>query len=446
VSLQPGYALDLRVAGTTDLALFNAILSAEGRKLAGQVVLDGSVRGSMSEPRVAGRATLTGGDVQDIPYGFRVHDITGEAESDGQSVRLMRLAGKAGEGTVAARGTLAMGRGNPVDLTLTTQNARPLVSDRFAASFDSDLNLTGSVDDGLILKGTLNLTHGEINLPDRFPPAVAVLDVRREGHVQVTAQRRFPAVRLQLQLTSPGRIFVRGRGVNAEVQGQMRVLGTTTAPQFVGGFDLRRGTLMVVSQTLDLTKGSVSFDGAGIRNKIDPTLDLEATNTAGGVEMTIAVTDHASAPKIQLSSSPVLPQDEILSHILFQQGTAQLSPLQLAEIAQAAVSLTDAGAGFDPVGSVRQSLGLDRLAVGSVTTPGATESQTTVTAGKYVARNIYVGATQGVGGGSQAEVQIDVTKNLKVIGTVNNGIASATQREKQNDTSTSFGLKYQFEY
>jgi translocation and assembly module TamB len=447
VSLKPGHALDLQVAGRVDLALFNPILSAEGRKIAGQLGLDGAIGGTMSQPQISGRANLADGEVQDIPYGFRVHDIVATAESDGRTLRLTRFAGVAGDGTISANGTLAFTQGTPVNVMVSSRNARPLVSDRFAASFDSDLKLTGLISDGPSLAGTINLTRGEINLPDRFPPSIAVLDVRRPGQAEAAHPRRFAPIKLDLRVSSPGRVFVRGRGVDAEVQGQMRVMGTTAAPQFQGGFDLRRGTLSVVGQTLDFTKGNVSFNGASIQNKIDPTLDFAATDNSGGVAVTIALTGNASAPKIQLSSSPNLPQDEILAHILFQQSTTQLSPLQLAQVAQAAVALTDAGGGFDPVGLLRESLGLDRLAVGSSTAAGSTDTRATVTAGKYIARNVYVGATQGVGGGNQAEVQIDLSQNLKVIGSVNNGIADGpSARVKQNDTSTSFGLRYQFEY
>jgi translocation and assembly module TamB len=446
ISLPADNALDLRAQGKTDLAIFNPILSADGRKLLGEIALDASLRGSLAMPEITGSATLSGGEVQDVPRGFRLHDIAAVAESDGHTIRLTRLNGVAGQGTVTASGTVQLAQGTPVDLTFTARNARPLVSDRFAVTLDSDLKLTGQLFQTLTLAGSVNLTRGDINLPDRFPPSIAVLDVRRIGEVTVSSQRE-TLVRLDIRVSSPGRLFIRGRGVDAEVQGQLRVAGTLNAPQFVGGFDLRRGTLAVLGQNLDFTRGMVTFNGAGVKNTIDPMLDLIATDRSAGVDVTVAINGPASAPKIELSSSPNLPQDEILSHILFQQSTASLSPLQLAQIAQAAVSLTDTGAGFDPITGLRKSLGLDRLAVGSVTPSGATESAAAVTAGKYVARGIYLGATQAIGGGTQAEVQIDVTKNLKAIGTVDTGIGtSQNQRPSQSEGSTSFGLKYQFEY
>jgi translocation and assembly module TamB len=247
---------------------------------------------------------------------------------------------------------------------------------------------------------------------------------------------------------------VRGRGIEAELEGTIMIRGPSAAPQVTGGFELRRGTFTVAGRTFVLTTGRVTFDGAGIRNRIDPTLDLAAESTSGGITAKIAVTGYASAPRIELSSTPPLPSDEILARVLFQRSAAQLSALQLAQIAEIAVSLASGGSGFDPLGSIRRRLGLSRLSIGSGTTTsptGSTTSQatsnTTVEAGTYVLRNVYVGARQGLHGGTQAQVQVDLTDRLKVFGTVAAGsTAAVTQGATQQDTGSSIGLSFQFEY
>jgi translocation and assembly module TamB len=145
-----------------------------------------------------------------------------------------------------------------------------------------------------------------------------------------------------------------------------------------------------------------------------------------------------------LSSTPTLPADEILARLLFQRPAAQLSPVQLAQLAQTAVSLASGGSGFDPLGSLRRSLGLSRLSVGST---GEAMPGTTIEAGTYILREVYVGAKQGLEGGTQAEVQVDLTNQLKVVGTVTTGTSAAvTQGSKQREAGNSLGLSYQFEY
>jgi translocation and assembly module TamB len=158
----------------------------------------------------------------------------------------------------------------------------------------------------------------------------------------------------------------------------------------------------------------------------------------------LTVSGYASSPKIALSSSPQLPQDEVLAHLLFRQSVKQLTPFQLAEIAQALASLSGIGSGFDALGSLRKGLGLDRLSVGGAS---GDSSQTTVEAGKYVARNVYIGAKQNLSGGTQLQVQYDITRRLKAqatLSTVTN--ATVTKGSSAVDNGSSIGLSYQFEY
>jgi translocation and assembly module TamB len=166
------------------------------------------------------------------------------------------------------------------------------------------------------------------------------------------------------------------------------------------------------------------------------------------VTATLSVTGYASAPKIALSSTPQLPQDEVIAHLLFQQSVKQLTPLQLASIAQAAAAMGGVGGGFDPLGAVRRNLGLDRLSVGSVQGGASgSESQTTVEAGRYVARNVYVGVKQNLSGGTQTQVQVDITRQLKAQATLSTSAnATTAQGNSLQDNGSSIGLSYQFEY
>jgi translocation and assembly module TamB len=445
VPLAPNHALDLHAAGSADLSLLNPLLTAAGRQVKGRIALDGTVVGVIAAPRLSGTASLKGAEFQDYTQGVHVHDIAADLKADNGVVQIVKLEGKAGPGSIGGGGTIdTVTTGWPVDLTISMRNARPIVSDMMTASLTGDLKLKGEARRAVTLSGTLNVPHAEINLPDSFPPEVRTLNIRRRGEKPPPPPRATTAVSLNLTVATTGPVIVRGHGIDADMGGQLTLSGSTGAPQVSGGFQMQRGTLTVAGQMLDFTTGKVSFDGSGVRSRLDPTLNFVAETSSGGVTATLTVSGYASAPKITLSSSPQLPQDEILAHLLFQQSSKQLTPLQLAQIAQALASLSGISNGFDPVASIRGGLGLDRLAVsgGSGVTTG-----TTVEAGKYVSRNIYVGAKQGLSGGTQAQVQIDITRNLKAEATISAGAsAAATQGAAAQDTGGTLGLSYQFEY
>ncbi|HKD22848.1 MAG TPA: translocation/assembly module TamB domain-containing protein [Rhizomicrobium sp.] len=440
--------LDLHVAGAADLALLDPVLMADARQAKGNVNADLHVTGALASPRMAGKMTLADGEVQDFARGLHLRDVAAVLEAQGGVIRVTALSARAGSGTITGSGTIDVASpGMPITLTLTAKDAQPVASDRVTATLSGDLKLTGRLDGAMALGGHIDVKHGDINLPDSFPPDVAVLNVRKRGAAPPPPPSQ-SAVSLDILVAVPGQIFVRGHGVDADFGGRIHITGTSGAPLVSGGFTMNRGSFSVAGQTLDFTTGKVSFDGTGVRQRLDPTLDLVAQTTSGGVTATLTVTGYASAPKIVLSSTPALPQDEVLAHLLFQQSMKQLSPLQLAGIAQAVAELGGVGSGFDPLGRVRKTLALDRLAVGSISTgslPGQT--QTTVEAGKYVLRNVYVGTKQSFSGGTQVQVQIDLTKTLKAQGTLSTmSSATATSGNAAQDNGSSVGLSYQIEY
>lgn len=446
--LQAG-KLNLHLAGNADLSMFNPILAVDGRQARGALTVDANIGGTLAAPRASGSAKLSNGEVHDFARGVRISAINATVQADGDLLRITQFSGTAGHGTITGSGTIDLGApGIPIDISIKAQNARPVVSDLMTVTFSGDAKLSGKLKGAMNLSGKIFLTHGEINLPDRFPPEVAVLDVRRRGQKPPPPPAPASSVALDVTVTTRGQIFVRGHGIDADLGGRIHLTGTSATPFATGGFKMNRGTFSMAGQVLDFTSGEVRFDGTGVRNRLDPTLNFVAQTTSGGVTATLTVSGYASAPKISLSSSPQLPQDEILAHLLFQQSVKQLTPLQLAQIAQAVASLGGIGSGFNPLGSIRKTLGLDRFSVGSTSGGAAgSDQQTTVEAGKYVARNVYVGAKQSLAGGTQVQVQVDLTRRLKAQATLSSMTdATATKGSAAQDNGSSVGLSYQFEY
>ncbi len=138
-----------------------------------------------------------------------------------------------------------------------------------------------------------------------------------------------------------------------------------------------------------------------------------------------------------------MPQDEILSQLLFNTAKSRLNPFQIAQIAAALAELSGVGPSVgDPLGGVRSALGLFQLSVGSDASGG-----TALQAGRYIAPGVRIGASQSATGtGTQATIQVDITKGLKLETTVGTGGTSATPGVAGSSNGTGVGLKYQFEY
>jgi len=446
--IQSYAAIDLQASGSVDLTLLDPLLAADGREARGKISLDGGVQGTRDSPRISGSAKLEDVSFRDFGQGLRFTHIGGTLQTDGSLIQLSDVSGTAGPGSFTLRGHVdILAPGMPVDLTITGRNIRPLASDLLTADMDADLTVKGNAAEKLTVGGKVKVSRADINIPDSLPPSVATLDVKKKGAPPPQPAQPDLTLALDVAVDAPQQIFVRGRGLDAEMGGTLQVGGTADDPDVGGGFDLRQGTFSLAGQSLTITKGRIGFDGRGPGGKLDPTLDITSESNSGGIDATLTVTGYADHPVIKLTSSPELPQDEILAHLLFNSSMSQLTPLQIASIAQAVASMTGAGGGFDPLALMRKTLGIDRLTVNSSSNSATGTSNTMVEAGKYVATGVYVGTRQGMSGGTQARVQIDITRHLKLDTTLGTGGGTpATGTTIDNDPGSSVGLTYQIDY
>ena len=438
--IDPARPLDLRAAGTVDLAVLDPILAAEGRRVRGRLAIDAGVAGTMAAPRLSGTTQLAGGEVQDFALGVHITSIDAQIALEGQQVRIVSFTGRAGPGTIRIAGAVgALSPEKTVDITITAADARPLASDRVTVTLDANLTLRGQLAAELALGGDIHVRQADITIPERLPPSIAVLKVRRPGEKPPPPPSPGPEVALDMRIEAD-RIFVRGRGLYAVLDGKLRLRGTSLKPQPLGAFKMRQGNFSVAGQTLNFTHGEVSFNGGSLT---DPSLDFVASSTNGSVTANLNIGGTASAPKITFTSIPELPQDEVLAYLLFHRSASSLSPFELASLAATLASVTGVGPDVgSPLESIRKELGLDQLSLGS-----GTGGQPTLQAGRYVRPGVFVGARQGTSGTStQALVQVDLYKGLKLQGTVGTGENTNPGATAADSAGSSIGLTYQFEY
>jgi len=452
VPLETQGVIDLKVNGKLDAGFANPMLEARGERMSGDVTINATVRGAVRSPEVGGTIVLTNGDLRDYVQGAHLSNITAHLTGDQGTLRIETLTARAGAGELALTGQIGVLQPQlPLTLHLTAKNAQPITSDVLTANLDADVKAEGTLRQRINLSGTIDLRHAVIGIPNALPPQVAVLDVRRPGQAPPPPPQRTLVIALDLTLHAPRAIFVQGRGLNAELGGRLHIGGTAASPAVSGGFEMIRGTFALASTQLNFTSGRVSFNGAGLTGKIDPTLDFTAqTTTADGTQPKLHISGLADSPQFELTSSPPLPQDEILARLLFGQSASQLSALQVAEIGAALAKLSGVGgSGPDPLARIQKKLGLDRLSVGSGGNTGGQGTQssgTSIEAGRYVSDRVFVGAKQSTTGFSQMEVDVDLSKHLKLQTRLGTGTATTQGTTPENDPGSSIGMVYQFQY
>ncbi|APH70827.1 translocation/assembly module TamB domain-containing protein [Aquibium oceanicum] len=434
-----GPGLNVSVNGRVPLSLANRFLADRGTQVSGTLVADINVSGSIGNPVVTGSISTAGASLVDPETNIRFTGITLSASASVQTITINNLsASAAGGGTVSASGTVSIADGFPANLSIRLQDFRYTDGELVVATVDGTLSVTGALARDPLISGDILIERAEITIAGSLgggPTSIDVIHVNPPSDVAVTLKRarandgtpmptaRPSVARLDITVRAPNQIFVRGRGLDAELGGQVRITGPITGVQPVGAFNLIRGRLSILGQRITFDEGRVSLVG-----DLDPFIDFVARTESDDITVFITVRGRVSDPQIEFSSQPGLPQDEVLARLIFNRSIGELSALQIAQLAAAAAELAG-GSNTSLLGSLRNATGLDDLDI--VTN---SKGETAVRAGRYIEENVYLGVEAGAQGSTRGTINLDITEDLKARGSVG------------SDGDSSIGLFYEKDY
>jgi translocation and assembly module TamB len=430
--------LGLKFNGKVPFGLLQGQLSAQGFVLTGNADVDVAIGGTAAAPSITGSITAGGARLVDVRRNLAVEDLTIRVTMDGRQAVIETVSGRlASGGGLTANGRIGIdpAGGFPVDMTIKLDDITYVDGTLVTANVAGELTLKGPVA-GLSLGGKVDIIKANITIPQKLPASLSEIDIKhRNAPADV---RRMTAdvkreqggdgasrgIALDLTINAPGQLFVRGRGINAELGGSLKITGTTSSPIVSGGFELERGRMEILTRRLDFSSARIGFAGGLV-----PTVDLVAGSSAGTTEITVTVAGLANNPTVTFASSPALPQDEILAQLIFNRSMSNLSAVQIAQLASAASQLAG-GSSTGLLDSLRSKLGVDDL---DITTDS--EGRAQVSAGKYLNERTYIELKQDPEtNGAKAVINLDVGRGLKLRG------------EAGSSGSAGAGIFYEKEY
>ncbi|RBI86202.1 hypothetical protein DRV85_05450 [Rhodosalinus halophilus] len=435
------FRLDLSVRGTAPLGLANVLLATQ--RVEGVARFDLRVSGPPRLSSVSGRITTEGARLSAPTLRLTLDPIRATVALSGGRADLDVTARPSDGGRITAGGRVALDPPFRGDLDIRLEGVVLRDPQLYETTVTGTISIEGPLAGGAAITGRLTLPRAEIRVPSSGVSALGALPevrhiapppaVRRTLSYANITPTGTPAERngsggtarpypLDLTISAPSQIFVRGRGLDAELGGTLRITGTTSAPIPQGGFELVRGRLDLLGQRFQLTEGIARIEG-----DFDPFLRLVVTTERDDVTISIIVEGQADSPDVRFASSPELPEDEVLAQLLFGRSIEELSALQLVQLASGVATLT--GRGNGAFTSLRSGLGVDDLDI----TQGE-DGGTAVRVGKYLSENIYTDVTVESGGRSQVNLNLDLTPDITVRGGVS------------NDGDSSLGIFFERDY
>ncbi len=433
VTLLRGHPMKGRLSYKGPIGPAWALAELDRHHLSGTTDVDLRLSGTLDKPAIDGRIELADGRYENLDTGTILTELVLSARPSQSAIVIDQATASDGDtGRVSASGRVEFGgpQNLALDLAARFEAARLVRRDELNAVISGDIAVNGNARDRLI-SGRLEVQEAEVRLAGGLPPSVVEIEVvEKDAEIEaaiVAAPANGPSLtRLDLQVEMPKRIFVRGRGLDSEWSGSLLITGTTATPRIQGELRPLRGRYDFAGKIFTLREGSIQFIG---EKEIDPVLDLSAELKTSDLRAIIRVTGTARRPEIEMVSVPELPQDEILSRVLFNKSTGRLSAAEALRLSQAVATLSGGGGGITDF--ARRMLSLDVLEF----TGGDGEDDGSAQAGKYLNDKVYLGVKAGTtAGSSTATVEIEVSPKVKVEGTVG------------GDTKSEIGIKWKRDY
>jgi translocation and assembly module TamB len=421
-----GDDLHTRLKGQSPMGLINPLIAP--RRINGIAKLDLRLDGPPGIDSLSGTILTQGANFAMPKIRLSMRDLSGKLNVSGETVLIDLDGVHSTGGDIKVEGSILLNKDLDSNISVALNDIQKSNPELFKTKFNGDFYLSGSLLKGGKISGTLTLQETNIRIPDQVDPKYAqipslsheaepdrVLKTRkRAGFIELGKPKEKMKVKhdLDLLISSPSQIFVRGRGLEAELGGSIRLQGTTDSVIPEGNFTLERGRLEFLGKKLTLIQGYTQIQGT-----LDPFVSFIAEADTEDGTVRIEIEGQASNPKLTFSSASGLPEDEALSLLLFGKSISEISALQAVRLGAAIRTLTSGREGF--INSIRNAFLLDDLTIGV-----GSDDNAEIGIGKNLTDEIYTEASIVPGGEARINLNLSPTKNLKARGhTASSGTA-----------------------
>jgi translocation and assembly module TamB len=237
--------------------------------------------------------------------------------------------------------------------------------------------------------------------------------VKAEAEASVEHQKPpLSFLRADLQLELPRNVWVRGPGTAIELSGALTIT-KELGESFVlsGTVETVRGFASFYSGRFVLERGRVTFTGS---SEINPVLDVIVTRSVSDYVVSITVSGRAKSPQLNLSSTPDLPQADIVTLLVVGKTSDRLTESERSGLSGRAQQIVGNVAAGELERLLAKPLGFDTLDIQT----GDQVGHSKVSVGRYITQDIFLSYEQQLGDekGNKVGVEYSINRNLKVKG------------------------------
>ncbi|MBX5459509.1 MAG: translocation/assembly module TamB domain-containing protein [Steroidobacteraceae bacterium] len=365
-------------AETAELG-FIALYLPDIDRLAGRLVSDLAVSGTMGRPLIDGKLELSDAEMDLYQVNLALRGARLEAQLQQNGLDFTGSA-RMGDGTVSAGGHLEWRDAKPYGkFRLQGENLR--VMDVPEAQIDASPALDFTIEGRRIeVTGAVQVPYARIAPADLTNAVRASSDEIVAGQEEPDPSKRFE-VSTGISLTLGDKVSIDTLGLTARLTGSitLRSGGNDDMTRGAGELSVQDGKYTAYGRRLDIERGRLVFSGGPVNN---PGVDIRAVKEYPDVKAGVNVRGTLLQPRLSFFSEPSLPQSQIVSLILA--GGSLESAQNRSNPNQAGNEALAQGSAI-----LAQQLGA-RVGIEDVSLESNLANETSLVLGKYLSPRLYV--------------------------------------------------------
>ncbi len=388
-----------------NISVLNQLAFFADQRIAGQLKAE-----LIYDQNLSGTVQMDGGSYEHYRWGAVIRDVTLDlmTTDDGLQVQTA-TATDGGSGRIAMTGGVVSNR---LALALDLSRARIIRRDDVETTLSGKLKFEGPLTRPE-LTGKLTLNRADIlpdNMAPKLPPLLTNYDATARTNPVSQVEKKQPLpFGLDVQVDLADQVFVNASMIDSAWGGHLRIIDLPEGLSVEGRIEPKRGSVSFAGKKFNLTDGRIDLDGSVPAR---PSMNqLTGEYNRGDFTARLILNGRIDNPDFRLESSPPMPEDEVLSHVLFGRDTSSITPYQIYQVAAAARQLSGGMEGPGFMHRVQQTIGVDTLEWRE------DEGEASIlSAGKYLTSDLYVEMNRSLDekGGTSVIAEYDVTKHFSI--------------------------------
>lgn len=388
-------------------------------ELGGNGRINANVSGTLLKPEILGSAFLTEGFARIRGFPHALERASAEVQFSASRISINDIKASMAGGTVRGEGSvLLLGPRNlPVNIQARAEGMTLNVPDKIQTTGDAELTFAGSWFP-YTLAGTYRVYGGLFS--KELDDGGGIQGVQQSFYLpKLIHQNAFEPVQFDLQVDLVRPLQLKNTLIEGTATGNLQIRGTPRAPLIQGVVNVPSGAKVTFRDKIfDLNSATLKFTDP---KEINPELFVSARARVNEYDINLLVQGTSKAPLIRMSSTPPLPESDIIT-LLALGVTSQKLEKQIQSREQESSTQNELigilSQALPPAKTLQKQLGVS-LQVSSQYDDTKNIAVQKITLSRQISDrvNAAVSQSRGEANSTEAKVQYYFNPNLSAVGT-----------------------------